>query len=827
LKWAVVSLCLVGCLSSSDVVCEDGRICPGNTTCRELPAILDQLCATDEQLAACMTKAQFEPCTLEGIASAHCYDGVCVETSCGNLRTDVGEQCDDGNANTGDGCSADCLSNETCGNGRVDAVTSEACDDSNNIAHDGCSSTCVRETLRWVERTVSPPGRAGGVTAYDPVRDRVVMFAGVGDSTLGTLGDVWEWDGAAWTELRGSTPPGRVDAAMAFDGANVMLFGGGNGLADTWTYDGRAWTSRLVTGPSPRFGHSMAYDAQRHRVVLFGGAVIDGGGTSNITDGLTWEWDGAVWTSRTTTNVPPPRRSAQMAYDPVRARIVLEGGSPSLDDTWVYDGTNWTNVVSSGGPERANAGTAFDVATGEIILFGGQQGAVGYTDQTLAWNGTSWIDRQVTGLSARAIANQIVATNDGVLAFSGTLGPSTPPRETWLLRGTAWTRATLPVTDATNMAPTGLDPGFVVAAHDAARGRIVLYDGYDDVIDGGDGASTWELSSSGWEKRTTTSPPARSQMSMAYDPIAKSVVMFGGQIGATALAETWTWNGSSWIQATPGTSPPARVGGLLAFDGRHLTLVGGTSPGFGARTDTWSWDGTTWTETTGPVHPGGLAGASGVGYDPIRNELVLLGTFAVQGVLTTETWGFDGTTWMKKSPMTQPVIQLGSPLVWNAARMALVLAGGNHATDAWVWDGTNWSHSGPEGLPPARDAATFVPALDGSGVLMYGGRINLFDFPGDQWELRWDAADLDERCDGTDADGDMQMGCADGDCWRVCSPSCGPGVTCSPEAPRCGDTVCDPVYESCETCAADCPCTAACGDFVCTMGETSCPGDCP
>src|SRR5438045_7501455 len=46
--------------------------------------------------------------------------GVCVDIGgCGDgiINTDKGEVCDDGNVQDGDGCSADCRSNETCGNG--------------------------------------------------------------------------------------------------------------------------------------------------------------------------------------------------------------------------------------------------------------------------------------------------------------------------------------------------------------------------------------------------------------------------------------------------------------------------------------------------------------------------------------------------------------------------------------------------------------------------------------------------------------------------------------------------------------------------------------
>lgn len=45
----------------------------------------------------------------------------------------------------------------------------------------------------------------------------------------------------------------------------------------------------------------------------------------------------------------------------------------------------------------------------------------------------------------------------------------------------------------------------------------------------------------------------------------------------------------------------------------------------------------------------------------------------------------------------------------------------------------------------------------------------------------------------------------------------------------CGDGTCDPITESCTTCAIDCACGASCGNFACEAGESAanCPGDCP
>lgn len=66
------------------------------------------------------------------------------DETCGNGVLDgaAGEVCDDGNVNGGDGCSADCGSDETCGNGILDAVTGEVCDDGNTTGGDGCSADC-------------------------------------------------------------------------------------------------------------------------------------------------------------------------------------------------------------------------------------------------------------------------------------------------------------------------------------------------------------------------------------------------------------------------------------------------------------------------------------------------------------------------------------------------------------------------------------------------------------------------------------------------------------------------------------------------------------
>jgi cysteine-rich repeat protein len=68
---------------------------------------------------------------------------------CGDGHVDAGEECDDGNNTSGDGCSATCCNEPPpppppcCGNGTVE--DGEQCDDGNTYSGDGCSSTCEIE----------------------------------------------------------------------------------------------------------------------------------------------------------------------------------------------------------------------------------------------------------------------------------------------------------------------------------------------------------------------------------------------------------------------------------------------------------------------------------------------------------------------------------------------------------------------------------------------------------------------------------------------------------------------------------------------------------
>src|SRR5690606_29193379 len=64
--------------------------------------------------------------------------------NCGDGTRDSDEECDDGNALSGDGCDARCKMEPYCGDGILDP--GEECDGANTSNADGCLETCQIST---------------------------------------------------------------------------------------------------------------------------------------------------------------------------------------------------------------------------------------------------------------------------------------------------------------------------------------------------------------------------------------------------------------------------------------------------------------------------------------------------------------------------------------------------------------------------------------------------------------------------------------------------------------------------------------------------------
>ena len=844
---AVLLVGALGCLRTSTSECADGYVCRANTTCLIVQLAAGEpahLCVSDPAFAACKGLDEGAPCTFVG-GEGSCASGACLVPVCGDGVIEPGEVCDDGNQSLGDGCGADCRSNETCGNGRVDpiriaggeATPFEQCDGGDVLGHDGCSSTCAVEITRWTPLRVPRLGREGAVMAADPVRDRIVMFGGrfvAGNGVSTTFGETWEWSRTGWQSISTpSGPVGRAEHAMTFDGETrkILLFGGvtganGGRLGDVWELDGTRWTRLFDPAPAPsaRSRAAMAY-LPGVGVVLFGGETANG-----KPSGETWIRHSGTWMLASPTGSAPSARIGHaMALDPIRGVLVMSGGidvgGTAVDETWELDATlSWRLKSTAAGPAPYQSSLVFDPGRRAIVAVAGLRAGT-YEDSMWTWDGMAWTmitppmlpgPRRSAAISASPATGELVLFGGYLYAGCGACAPTRS--DTWLWNGTTWSQALEPT-------PPGVSK--VVGAYDRDRQRAIV-----EVLDGTT-ATTWEIEGSRWIATTPTGPTPgfRVAAAMAYDPARHRTVLFGGAVAGAPSNEMWLWDGASWTDRTM-TGPPAVSGHAMAFDearGR-LVMIGGLDKTGSPNLETWEWDGTAWTQAL-VVGPGERSSAA-MGYDPVRHRIVVFG--GLHASLPTahlgDTWEWDGVTWLERTPVSSPPDRAGASMAWDAARRRNVMFGGGQdlGNDTWEWDGTAWTFVPVLDRIPPRANHVMMPSPRG-GVIAVGGLIDTAGGP-DTQRLSRDADAPYESCrTAVDDDRDGLAGCADPDCWAQCTPACPPGAPCAAGSPRCGDGACSPALENCRICPSDCSCMPLCGDLRCDPGETptSCRGDCP
>ncbi len=384
-----------------------------------------------------------------------------------------------------------------------------------------------------------------------------------------------------------SSPAARAGVVLALDQASgqVLLFGGiGTGVdADTWVFAPPPPTSagwaQVKNAPALNDHEAAmeAYDAATGQLVLFGGAQP--GGALN----QTYVWTGSAWTQvddsgdpgcvTTCTSSPPGALSGAIAFDPATQQLVLVGGDTGAgfsDATWLWNGSTWSQsddtgdpgctTCTSSPPVGQGAMLAFDQATSQLVLFGGVGLSSTFFDDTWLWTGSTW--------------TQVDDSGDPGCTSSCTSSP--------------------PASEAGGL------------VYDPATAQLVLYGGL------GSGSTylddTWLWNGSSWSQTDdsgdagcttscTSSPQGRWRAVADFDPVTGQLVLFGGS-GSSYLNDTWMWNGSTWNEASfDGTcsstcveGPQPRIGPTMAFDpgtGQMILEGGEDGPWL---TDTWDFD---------------------------------------------------------------------------------------------------------------------------------------------------------------------------------------------------------------------------------------------
>ncbi|MBL8727316.1 MAG: hypothetical protein JNM25_02720 [Planctomycetes bacterium] len=323
---------------------------------------------------------------------------------------------------------------------------------------------------------------------------------------------------AQWQQATpGASPPTTAAAAFATGPTgNLLMFGGDTGgfapSSQAWTYDGTTWTT-AASGPGGRAGAEMEYDINGGVFVMYGGlsSSFFGGPSKDET----WVFDGTTWTQPVIVGTTPGGLGLHgMSHDSVHNLTIVYGGLPDSffpidsDKTFEWNGTGWTETAitpaTNPGPlERPSM--CFHAGIGKTVLFGG-------IDVQGSWNNTTW-------------------TYDGATH--------------------AWSALT--IAGAKPAARTG-----AMMAYDSIRGVCVLTGGADPTDMTGQTyfSDTWEFDGTTWTQVATSITGTRLNGMMGFMPASNRMVVFGGVSFATFTYynDTWEWETGTFGSACPGSN---------------------------------------------------------------------------------------------------------------------------------------------------------------------------------------------------------------------------------------------------------------------------------
>jgi hypothetical protein len=272
---------------------------------------------------------------------------------------------------------------------------------------------------------------------------------------------------------------------------------------------------------------------------------------------------------------------------------------------------------------------------------------------------------------------------------------------------------------------------------DTATGDVVLFGGQ------GLGTSTrsdlstalsdtWTWDGHAWtEQHPTISPPARWFASMAFDPVSRSVILFGGQDATSTFSDTWAWNGMTWTEPQPADNPEARVLAVMAESpgGKGDVLSGGYGGGTRFH-DTWQWNGLDWIQLHPRSYPPCLNGSS-LALDEVAGNDVMLGGAGPGCTLmdSNTTWLWNGTTWVNQQSGTRPKGRMSAALSSLGPTGGVLLFGGltlggplGPHSDTWLGRSASWRQVKVSAGPPGRELASMAYDQENGSVVLFGGQ---------------------------------------------------------------------------------------------------------
>jgi N-acetylneuraminic acid mutarotase len=459
----------------------------------------------------------------------------------------------------------------------------------------------------WTQRATTGPSVAKPLLVYDAARNEVLMMATSTATDLKVLMYRYKPATATWEEITPATRPSCItEGAMIYVPSNqtVFLTGGVCGtttvLEDTYQWNGTDWTKIDVkTHAGLALGQALAYDEVHKTVVQFGGTEVLGAPNANTFIFRDTDPAAIGWTSFVDHSTPGARSLFVLRGDAQNNALWLFGGfnaDSAFNDVWKLQNGAWAAVTTTGGPTVActTPSGAYDANRGKLVVLCADS-------TTFEWDGSAWKKYEFDDKHrppARTLSSMTYDANIKKIVMFGGFSDPNYLDQTWTFDGATWTRVKNNPAPARALTAMWFDP---------IKNRTLIYGGIgrqqstDRISRYGD---MWSFDGSGWaEVKPAATPGTRYGAQVGVDPVTKKTVLFGGlrvEVNGTLQTQvyaddTWEWDGTNWSKITTTTTPPARENGFLDWDPSRnaLTLFGGYS-GF-YHSDVWTYQNGTWT----------------------------------------------------------------------------------------------------------------------------------------------------------------------------------------------------------------------------------------
>jgi len=397
-------------------------------------------------------------------------------------------------------------------------------------------------------------------------------------------------------------------------------------------------------------------------------------------------------------------------------RLQFSSLTPVADETWEWDGTNWTKLTTDVENRKAGSAVTYDTANHRVVRYGGsstfgsivESATSTFRDDTwrfIPYNGTP--TARSFAVFRRDPVRDVIWMLGGLSEFTLSSSSIIYNDDFWRYRDGQWNLAEGSTSSFPSQCATAL------SAFDTKRSVLVVLCHGSDIFEWN--GIEWKAPS------VTATPNSRRFANIAYDQTLQKVVLFGGYDEVNFRDDTWTWDGTAWTNVKPKTKPPNRGQMAMWYDPiQHKTLI---YSGVGRENidehvtrfeDMWAFDGTNWSEVTVTGDKPGIRFGAPVVVDPNTNKVLLFGGLKAvvdpkndQNVTQTynnDLWMWDGgqSKWTLIPTERSPDPRQNAGLEWDSGSGKFVLFGGFagnfYFSDVWTFDGTNWA--------PIQDTAT-------------------------------------------------------------------------------------------------------------------------